>query len=241
MPAFITIIVPMYNETQRLERLFSCVSENIVHDGYRWIFINDGSTDTTLPEICKLMQKHPEHIRLVSFEHNQGKGMAIQAGVQAAETEWLAYLDADMATDIASVAQCIARAQAVHADIVCGSRYCNGAVLHVPQPPLRYAAGWLFRLVAHLIFPSLPVYDTQNGCKVLRTAVAKDIFSRLQSARWAFDLEILLRAADHYLRVEEVGVVWSHQIGSHVNVRQSCVLLTETLRLWFFRTILRRR
>jgi hypothetical protein len=50
-----------------------------------------------------------------------------------------------------------------------------------------------------------------------------------------------LRAADHYLRVEEVGVVWSHQIGSHVNVRQSCVLLTETLRLWFFRTILRRR
>ncbi|HVP91924.1 MAG TPA: hypothetical protein VMS75_11990, partial [Terriglobales bacterium] len=68
--------------------------------------------------------------------------------------------------------------------------------------------------------------------KLFRRKAALDLFSRLETAGFAFDVEVLLLARKLGYRVAEVPVVWCDSRPSRVRmVRSSWGMLKELLRI----------
>ena len=94
----ITIIIPCYNEAQSLPLLHAelCkVSES--ESGYNWeyLFINDGSRDTTIEELEKL-HTQDKRCNYVDLSRNYGKEVALLAGFDYATGDCAVIMDADL-------------------------------------------------------------------------------------------------------------------------------------------------
>ena len=65
---FFTIIVPIYNVEQYLEKCIKSVLQQEKAD-FELLLVNDGSTDNTKQEIQKFIEKYPEKIIYVEKEN----------------------------------------------------------------------------------------------------------------------------------------------------------------------------
>jgi glycosyltransferase involved in cell wall biosynthesis len=95
-----TIIVPVYNEEENLDRVEKELLSylEIASKKTCILFINDGSTDgsqTLLETICK----RNEEFNYIVFKENRGLSAAIKAGFDHVETPYLGYIDSDLQTD----------------------------------------------------------------------------------------------------------------------------------------------
>lgn len=92
------LIVPCYNEEEVLPLFYEeiCrVSELLCDVDVRFIFVNDGSRDQTLPVLENLAEQD-ERVKYISFSRNFGKESAILAGFRMSDAEIVGLLDADL-------------------------------------------------------------------------------------------------------------------------------------------------
>ena len=93
----ISVIIPSYNEEKCINligtKLKEIFTENKIN--YQLVFINDGSKDNTWEEIKKLARQN-NCVKGVNFSRNFGKEAAIRAGLENAEGDCVAVIDADM-------------------------------------------------------------------------------------------------------------------------------------------------
>jgi glycosyltransferase involved in cell wall biosynthesis len=68
----LSILMPVYNERERVERAIAEVLSTDLPDAFELIVVDDGSTDGT-SEILK-NGNWDERVRLLAHDHNQGKG-----------------------------------------------------------------------------------------------------------------------------------------------------------------------
>jgi glycosyltransferase involved in cell wall biosynthesis len=88
----VSVIVPVYNAEQYLEESLSCIVKQTLRD-IEIICVNDGSTDSSL-EILNVYAKNDNRITIINQE-NQGAGAARNAGLMAAQGDYLSFLDSD--------------------------------------------------------------------------------------------------------------------------------------------------
>lgn len=88
----VSIIMPAYNAERFLERAVHSVLAQTCND-WRLIIIDDGSTDSTL-ELAQTFAAADARITVLHQE-NAGQANATNAGIAAAQTEWVACVDAD--------------------------------------------------------------------------------------------------------------------------------------------------
>lgn len=86
----LTIIIPCYNEEKAIEETLADLKP--FSDKHLWkiIVVNDGSTDNT-EEILKKIR----NIIVCKHKVNMGYGASLKTGINSAETELLAFYDAD--------------------------------------------------------------------------------------------------------------------------------------------------
>ena len=95
----ITLIVPALNEKDNIFPFFDrCAEvEKENNTAFRYIFIDDGSTDGTFEEIKRLKALHPDRgITGLSFSRNFGKESAMYAGLKECSTDLAVIIDADL-------------------------------------------------------------------------------------------------------------------------------------------------
>ncbi len=93
----LSIVIPMYNEEQNINKLFSRlfpVVENL-EETWEVICINDGSTDRTL-EILQREAGRRQGLVVVNLARNFGQHAAVMAGFSQARGEWIITMDADL-------------------------------------------------------------------------------------------------------------------------------------------------
>ncbi|MCK7591685.1 glycosyltransferase [Subsaxibacter sp. CAU 1640] len=94
-----TIIVPVYNEEDNLER----VEKELLHYTSiakvptKILFVNDGSKDKSQALIEAICERN-EAFTFICFEHNRGLSAAIKAGFDYVDTELVGYIDSDLQT-----------------------------------------------------------------------------------------------------------------------------------------------
>ncbi|MCD2492046.1 glycosyltransferase family 2 protein [Lacrimispora sp. NSJ-141] len=94
----VDIIVPCYNEEEVLETFYKVTEETVsAMAGYQftYIFVDDGSGDTTLAKIHTLAKVHA-NVRYLSFSRNFGKEAAMFAGLQHSSGDLVIVMDADL-------------------------------------------------------------------------------------------------------------------------------------------------
>lgn len=94
----LSIIVPCFNEAKNIANFYQCVMREKWRDfisDYEMIFIDDGSTDSTIDEIKKL-QKIDKNIRIIKFSRNFGKESAMLAGLKATRKNLITLMDCDL-------------------------------------------------------------------------------------------------------------------------------------------------
>lgn len=93
----ISAVVPAYNEEESINEFYKVLSANLVKidKNYEIVFVDDGSTDSTL-ELLKQLASKDKAIRIFSFRKNRGKAEALTVGFQMAKGDYIVTLDADL-------------------------------------------------------------------------------------------------------------------------------------------------
>jgi glycosyltransferase involved in cell wall biosynthesis len=119
----LSLIIPVYNEAENLPILYDCIQEVLESTKNIWevIFVDDGSNDQSFDVLRSLVEKDPEHVRVVAFRRNFGQTAAITAGIDYAEGDIVVLLDADLQNDPADIPMLIAKLDEGY-DLVSGWR-----------------------------------------------------------------------------------------------------------------------
>jgi dolichyl-phosphate beta-glucosyltransferase len=224
-PPALSVVVPAYNEEQRLPDTLSQILAYLDRQGYRSeiIVADDGSTDKTAQMVEQLCGQHAS-IRLLRLDH-RGKGFAVRAGALAARGEYVLLCDADLAVPIEEWERLHHSLEHGY-DIAIGSREGLGA-RRLGEPWYRHFMGRVFNLIVRMLAVG-GIQDTQCGFKALRLPVAADLFQRVRiygedaprvqgAAVTAYDVELLFLARRRGYRIAEIPVPWRYGTETKVN------------------------
>ena len=94
-----TLIIPLYNEEANIQLLFNELLNVKVEDfATNIIFVNDGSTDNTLP-ILKKITKNYSKVIILNNKKNFGQSYSIYNAIKIAKTKYIITLDGDLQND----------------------------------------------------------------------------------------------------------------------------------------------
>lgn len=212
-----SVVIPAFNEARRLPRY---LAEIVAYfDGrdepYEVLVADDGSTDGTAEAVAAIIRSHPI-VKILRHDRNEGKGAAVRRGMLAAHGRYRLFADADGATPIVELKRLEAALMA-GAQVAIGSRAMSDPSVAVVTRRHRVLAGRAFSWIVQRLGVS-GVADSQCGFKAFTGAAAKDLFARLRTSGFGFDVELLLLARAAGYRVTEVPVNWTDQPGSKVRI-----------------------
>jgi dolichyl-phosphate beta-glucosyltransferase len=226
---FLSVIIPAYNEAQRLGRFLPEALDWLDSQGrnYEVLLVDDGSTDNTAEVALSLGSGRP--LRVLKQTINQGKGAAIRRGMLEAQGSVRVFTDADFSSPIEELLKLLASLER-GADVAIGSRALADSRLEVRQPFFRELSGRFFNLLVRtLLLPG--IMDTQCGFKAFRAEVADTIFAQQKLAGFAFDVEILMLARRADFSIAEVPVRWTNDPASKVSLKAGLAGFRDLLRL----------
>jgi polyisoprenyl-phosphate glycosyltransferase len=91
----ISLIIPCHNEEDNVNLLYSECIQYQADYSFEFVFVNDGSTDSTVDRIVKLQAKH-SNIILIDLSRNFGKEAAVSAGLEYCNGDAAIIVDADL-------------------------------------------------------------------------------------------------------------------------------------------------
>lgn len=163
--ALLSIVVPLYNEEENVSLLTQKIHESIRGYNYQIIYVDDFSTDSTRHKIDAL---NDDRVHLVALKKNYGQSLALAAGIDYAEGEYIITMDGDLQNDPADIPKMLQYAVSEGFDVVTGIRQKRKDSLLKKIP--SKIANFLVRRVT-----KLDIKD--NGCalKVFTRDIAKEL------------------------------------------------------------------
>ncbi|MGA2013613.1 MAG: glycosyltransferase family 2 protein [Solirubrobacteraceae bacterium] len=194
----LSILMPVYNEHERVERAIIEVLETELPSEFELIVVDDGSTDGTR-EILR-GRDWDERVRLFEHEVNQGKGAAVRTALGHARGEFSAIFDADLEYDPEDLGLLMPPLMDGRSNACFGVRAFDGYTSHsflfvLGNKGVTLACNLLFNVYLH---------DIMTCHKMIRT----DLFQSLPltSPGFAIEPEITARLVQRRERIFEVPV-----------------------------------
>ena len=201
---YLSLVTPVHNGAEFIQQSIAAILRALerLERPFELIVVCDGSSDGTAERAAAV--KDPR-VRVLRYDENQGKGVAVTCGLAHARGRLVGWLDADL--DIApelivGAARRFEREPEV--DAVIGSkRHPDSAVRY---PLIRRVYSWGYQMLVRALF-RVNVRDTQVGAKVFRREMLDTVVPLLLIKRYAYDLELLAVGAEFgFDRVEEMPV-----------------------------------
>lgn len=191
----LSIVIPAYNEGQRIAQSLSALAKFLQHSSRRNVEVLVISQDPHTHRMASLECKKHDGFSSIELKQRAGKGGAVRIGMFEATGKYKLFMDADLATPLhhlGEVFEFIDR----QGEIAIAVRHID--VTHKGLRKLISEFGNIMTRV--LLTPKVP--DTQCGFKVFEAEVAKQLFSRQRITSWAFDAEILAIAHQRGYKIE---------------------------------------
>jgi len=163
--SLLSIVVPLYNEEDNVVPLTRKIHENLEGYTYQIIYVDDFSKDRT----CKrILEMEDDRIHLIQLKKNYGQSLALAAGLDYAQGEYIITMDGDLQNDPSDIPKMLEYAVGGEYDVITGIRQKRKDSL-VKKIPSKIA-NFLVRRVT-----KLDIKD--NGCalKVFTKDIAKGL------------------------------------------------------------------
>ena len=124
----ISIIVPVYNVENYIERCVRSLFEQTMKEDVEYIFVNDCTPDRSIQIVEEVASEYPdrlEHIRYVHHILNSGASAARNSGLAIAKGEYIIYADGDDWAEKEMLADMYMAAKENDADIVRSDFFCT--------------------------------------------------------------------------------------------------------------------
>ncbi|HWO71994.1 MAG TPA: glycosyltransferase [Dehalococcoidia bacterium] len=226
----LTLVVPAYNEENRIAAALARIATFLTGLPFESevIVVDDGSAPAGRTAALQALDGLPAVIGrgLIRHDVNRGKGAAVRSGCMAARGEYVAFIDADLATPPEDLTGLLTALEA-GADVAIGiRRQPDGSDLRDRRNRLRRLAGYAYAAaVRFLLLPDIE--DSQCPLKAFRRDAAQRLFPLQRIDTWAFDAELLYLARRMGLLIAKVPVAWRAVRGSHLRLG-----LRTALELW---------
>jgi glycosyltransferase involved in cell wall biosynthesis len=227
----LSILMPVYNERERVERAIAEVLATELPDSFELIVVNDGSTDGTTEILRGIADPaHAGRVRLIEHEQNQGKGAAIQTALEEARGDFACIFDADLEYDPADLGLLMPPLLDGRANACFGVRAFDGYTSHsflfvLGNKGVTLACNILFNVYLH---------DIMTCHKMIRTDIFRSL--PLQSAGFSIEPEITARLVQHGERIFEVPVHYrarSNEEGKKLTAADGFRVIATLLRCRF--------
>jgi dolichyl-phosphate beta-glucosyltransferase len=228
--AALEIVVPARNEARRLPEGLAALCRKAAGLPLpaAIMVVDSASTDGT-GDVVRDWPRGPVPVRLLRCER-PGKGVAVRAGLLATRAPFAGFCDADMATELSALDAVVSLLAAGH-PMVIGSRALGESVVEDRSSAVRRVGAAVFRSLARRIVPDAT--DTQCGFKFFSGPLVRAAVLPLQTAGFAFDIELLANCRRLGATLTEIPVCWRDVAGSTFSVaRHSAAVFGDVAALW---------
>ena len=212
----ISFIIPAYNEEKRIAKTLDEILDYFSEIQYEIIVIIDGCTDNTIKIVNDYELKYDNIVSSISNKR-LGKGAAILSGINISCGKVIVILDADNSVSLRSVERMMKLVPNPYEGVI-ASRHVKGSVIKNKQPILRRFLSRGFNILVRVMF-NLKYKDTQCGCKVLYSNIARRLLNNINSKGFAYDVEMLFRLKRMGYTIVEVPVEWTYDDSSSMSLK----------------------
>jgi glycosyltransferase involved in cell wall biosynthesis len=164
----ISVVIPVFDEEESLPELEKAISNALSKTfSYEIIFVDDGSSDNSWAQIRDLSAQRV-FVHGISFSHNYGKSVALQAGFEAAKGEFIVTMDSDLQDDPNEVPEMIQMLKDGY-DLVSGWKKERH------DPISKTVPSKFFNFVTRKV-AGIELHDFNCGLKAYRAEVVKHIY-----------------------------------------------------------------
>jgi len=239
----LTLVVPVFNEAKRWNKGYW--SQVLAIPNISWIFVNDGSSDSTAELLANL--KTSPHITVLEHDFNQGKAEAIRSGFnfffKNSDNSFIGYLDADEAFDPNEIERFLNLTIHDSSGLVSQgfqaiwSSRVQLRGRRIERKKYRHYLGRIIISLLGSVSPSIP-YDSQSGFKIfVSDEILQQVFVDDFKTKWFIDLEIAARyqqISGNQLRIwEEPLLFWRDVGGSAIRIGSLSTIFVEIVRIYF--------
>jgi len=212
------IVLPCYNEAPVLEphveRIVRHCEAALAAYDWTLLIADNASSDGTGAIGRQLAGRHGR----VEYAHlpEKGRGNILRHAWLEREADIYAYMDADLATDLAHLAPLL---DAVRdgADAAVGCRLARGARV-IGRSFSREVSSRGYNLCLKLAF-GVRFRDAQCGFKAVSRRVRDRVVPLTRDIRWFFDSEVLILSERGGLAIREMPVTWEDHQGRESKVK----------------------
>ncbi|OGG08334.1 hypothetical protein A2154_03610 [Candidatus Gottesmanbacteria bacterium RBG_16_43_7] len=213
----VDITIPVYNEESELaESIVTLRNFLISHlKDYTWTITiaDNASTDKTLLIAQNLSRKYKE-VRFVHLDQ-KGRGRAVKYVWKNATTDYVAYMDVDLSTDLKHLPHIVSALSRGY-DVAIGTRNKRESRVYGRSLMRTITSkGYIFLIK---LFFWVHFSDAQCGFKAVNKKVIRHVLPMVVDNEWFFDTELLLLCEKLGYRIYDEPVTWIDNPGSTVRV-----------------------
>ena len=217
----LTVLVPIFNEARTIQELVRQLEEIQVGVISECIFVNDGSTDSTLVLLNESLQKVGFKYQVISQE-NGGKASAIHAGAKLLSTSHVIILDSDLELETSDVPVFWKIVTDGRSDFVFGYR----KFLAHSSFTYRYSRGNQVLSNLYGIFFNEVITDIMCGYKLVPSQVLQELPYKFK--KFGLEIEIPMQMWKKRLRPYEVEVHYHARTraeGKSISVKDAIAII----------------
>lgn len=201
-----SIVIGALNEEAYIEKTLLALEvylkkQNIWQETEVVIVVPPGD-DETYAVVSRILQKNTFSFhKVIRPVKRVGKGRDIRLGMLASKGKYVCFMDADGATPLKYLGGLFSTLKTGEADVVFGYR----KIWSMHNRLLRNVSSGLSNVAIRLL-AGLGIKDSQCGFKGFTREAVTTIFEPLDTTKWAFDIEVIVRAKSNNFHVSWLSV-----------------------------------
>ncbi|MBU43441.1 MAG: hypothetical protein CMN76_09500 [Spirochaetaceae bacterium] len=195
----LSVILPTYNESTNLPILLGNLKTTLSEISHEILVVDDNSPDRTW-EIAEEIAGKDDSIRVIRRITDRGLSSAVITGMEVAEGEIFAVMDADLQHDENLLPRMVSTLEEGY-DLVVGSRAEEGGSYGQWSKRRRFIS-WVATFLARVFLP-LEIKDPMSGFFALKREVFEDSANLINPRGFKILLEFIGRARN--LKMRELG------------------------------------
>ena len=202
-----SIIVPVYNEINIIEKFIKKLQSTFKDYNSKIIFINDGSSDGTTEWLKNNLIKFfsNNNFELIDLKKNHGKGYAVRKGIEKIEGDYTIFIDSDLEydpSDALELFHIVNKSENKNINALFGSRYTGGKLQlrrHFFNDIAVRINTWIFNILFNQ-----SITDLHSGTKIIKNNLLKSL--KLSIDGFGHEIDISSQISLKNINIYETGI-----------------------------------